>query len=153
MGGVYVVPRVFSPTHLNRRTPWVAIIATTAVAIAVMLIVGEGGVEVLASATVQFLLAVFTMVCVCGLVLRRDGVEHEHYEAPKALLMLGVGVNLALFLYVAISDLRDLANGEVTMLKSSSVVCLILLGVGMVLYLANNVGKRKLDAVPPGGSR
>jgi len=153
MGREDVVPRVFSKTHHARRTPWVAIIATTAVALAVMLIVGEGGVAVLASATVQFLLAVFTMVCVCGLVLRRDGVEHEHYEAPKAILMLGVVVNLALFLYVVITDLRDLANGDLDVLESSTVVCLILLGVGMVLYIVNRIGKTKLDAVPPGASR
>jgi amino acid transporter len=153
MGREDVVPRVFSKTHHARRTPWVAIIATTAVVLVIMLTVGEGGVSTLANATVQFLLAVFTVVCVCGLVLRRDDVGHEHYRAPKALLGLGVVVNLALFGYVVVTDLRDLAQGDLEVLESSTVVCGILLAVGLVLYIVNNLTRRKLDAAPPGVSR
>ncbi len=153
MGREDVVPRVFSRTHHARRTPWVAIIATTAVVLVIMLTVGEGGVATLANSTVQFLLAVFTVVCACGLVLRRDAVDHEHYEAPKALLALGVVVNLALFSYVVITDIRDLARGDLEVLESSTVVCTILLAVGLVLYGINAVGRRKLDAAPPGVSR
>ncbi len=153
MGREDVVPRVFSKTHHRRRTPWVAIIATTAVVLVIMLAVGEGGVSTLANATVQFLLAVFTVVCVCGLVLRRDGVDHDHYQAPTALLGLGVVVNLALFGYVVVTDLRDLAQGDLELLESSTVVCGILLAVGLVLYVVNNLTRAKLDEVPPGVPR
>jgi basic amino acid/polyamine antiporter, APA family len=153
MGREDVVPRVFSKTHHTRRTPWVAIIATTAVVLVIMLSVGEGGVSTLANATVQFLLAVFAVVCVCGLVLRRDAVDHEHYEAPKALLGLGVLVNLALFGYVVVTDIRDLVRGDLEVLESSTVVCGILLAVGLVLYVVNGFGRRKLDAAPPGVHR
>jgi APA family basic amino acid/polyamine antiporter len=153
MGREDVVPRVFSRTHRTRRTPWVAIIATTAVVLVIMLTVGEGGVSTLANATVQFLLAVFTVVCVCGLVLRRDDVDHEHYRAPTFVLGLGVAVNLALFAYVVVSDIRDLAQGDLEVLESSTVVCTILLAVGLVLYVVNNLTRAKLDAAPPGVSR
>jgi basic amino acid/polyamine antiporter, APA family len=153
MGREDVVPRVFSKTHHTRRTPWVSIIATTAVVLVIMLTVGEGGVATLANATVEFLLAVFTVVCVCGLVLRRDPVEHEHYEAPTWLLGLGVVVNLALFSYVVITDLRDVAQGDLEVLESSTVVCGILLAVGLVLYALNGFGRRRLDAAPPGVHR
>ena len=146
MGREDVVPRVFSRTHKTRRTPYVAIVATTIVVLAIMLTVGEGGVTTLANATVAFLLAVFTIVCVCGLVLRRDDVEHEHYQAPKALLALGVVVNLALFGYVVINDIIDLANGDLAVLESATVVCGILLAVGLVLYVLNNLNGRRLDA-------
>src|SRR3712207_7957125 len=53
-------------------------IVTTAVVLVIMLTVGEGGVDTLANATVQFLLAVFTVVCACGLILRRDARSEEH---------------------------------------------------------------------------
>ena len=150
MGREDVVPRVFSRTHHTRRTPWVAIIATTAVVLVIMLTVGENGVATLANATVAFLLAVFTIVCVCGLVLRRDDVDHEHYRAPTALLGVGVVVNLALFGYVVVSDLRDLARGDLETLESTTVVCGILLAVGLLLYVANSITRRRVDAAPPG---
>ena len=153
MGREDVVPRVFSRTHRTRRTPWVAIIATTIVVVVIMLTVGEGGVATLASATVSFLLAVFTVVCVCGLVLRRDPVEHEHYEAPKVLLGLGVVVNFALFSYFVFTDVRNLARGDLEVLESSTVVAGILLAVGLVLYVVNQMTRSKLDGASPGASR
>src|SRR3712207_4748444 len=80
-----VVPRIFARTHRSRRTPWVAIIFTTIIALLLIVGVGEEGVNTLASATVAFLLAVFALVCLCALVLRRDRVSHEHYTAPTEI--------------------------------------------------------------------
>jgi amino acid transporter len=145
MGRENVVPRIFSRTHHSRRTPWVAIIATTLISIVILVIIGEGGVDTLASATVAFLLAVFSMVCFCGTVLRRDDVDHDHYRAPIALLWLGVVVNLALLGYVVFEDLKGLIAGEIPALESTSVVCGVLIAVGLVLYFVNNIGQRKLD--------
>jgi basic amino acid/polyamine antiporter, APA family len=154
MGREEVVPRVFSRTHHSRRTPWVAIIATTAVVLGLLVTVGETGVNTLANATVIFLLAVFAVVCVCGLMLRRDTVEHEHYTAPSVVLGIGIVVNLGLLGYAVYTDLRDLADGTVSWDGSSVVVTLILLGVGLVLFLVNAATSsgRRIDADNLSGS-
>jgi basic amino acid/polyamine antiporter, APA family len=141
-----VVPRIFARTHQSRRTPWVAIVFTTIIALILIVGVGEQGVNTLASATVAFLLAVFTLVCVCALVLRRDSVPQEHYTAPTAILALGVVANAALLLYVLVTDIQGLASGDVTVRESVVVVCLVMLLIGVGLYFVNNVAQRRLDA-------
>jgi basic amino acid/polyamine antiporter, APA family len=145
MGREHVVPRIFSRTHQSRRTPWVAIVGTTLVVLALIVIVGEGGVNTFANATVAFLLAVFAMVCLSGLVLRRDAVDHEHYRAPTAVLGIGIVVNLALLAYVLVTDIQDLAAGDLEPLQSTTVVCGLLLAIGLVLYIVNNISQRRLD--------
>ena len=140
-----VVPRIFARTHQSRRTPWVAIVFTTIIALILIVGVGEEGVNTLASATVAFLLAVFTLVCLCALVLRRDRVPQEHYTAPTVILILGVAVNVALLLYVLITDLQGLFAGEVGPRESVLLVCLVMLLVGVGLYFVNNLAQRRLD--------
>ncbi len=147
------VPRVFARTHRSRRTPWVAIVFTTIIALILIVGVGEEGVNTLASATVAFLLAVFALVCACALVLRRDDVDHEHYTAPTALLYLGVVVNVALVLYVLVTDIQDLLAGEIAVRESVAVVCLIMLLIGVVLYFVNNLARRRLDSTQTDGSQ
>jgi basic amino acid/polyamine antiporter, APA family len=139
------VPRIFARTHRSRRTPLIAIVFTTIVALILIVGVGEAGVNTLANATVAFLLAVFALVCVCALVLRRDRVEHHHYTAPTALLGLGVVVNVALLLYVLITDLQGLLAGDIGARESVVVVCVIMLIVGGALYFINDLAKRRLD--------
>jgi amino acid transporter len=144
-----IVPRIFARTHHSRRTPWVAIIFTTIIAVALIASVGEEGVGTLANATVVFLLAVFALVCLCALVLRRDRVSQEHYTAPSAILALGVVVNIALLLYVLVNDLRGLIGGEIEPRASTIVVCLVMLAVGLVLYFVNGLAKSRLDPSRP----
>ena len=140
-----VVPRIFARTHQSRRTPWVAIVFTTIIALILIVGVGETGVNTLASATVAFLLAVFALVCLCALVLRRDSVSQDHYTAPKVILGLGVVVNVALLLYVLITDLQSLSAGDIGMRESVTVVCLVMLVIGGGLYFANNLVQSRLD--------
>jgi len=140
-----VVPRIFARTHQSRRTPWVAIVFTTIIALILIVGVGETGVNTLASATVAFLLAVFALVCLCALVLRRDSVSQDHYTAPTAILGLGVVVNVALLLYVLITDIQSLVAGDVGLRESVTVVCLVMLVIGAGLYFANNLAQRRLD--------
>lgn len=71
----------------GRRTPWVAIIVTTAISLGLAL---TGTLEVLAGIMVLLLLVVFTAVNVAVLVLRRDAVAHRHYRVPAALPVLGI---------------------------------------------------------------
>ena len=139
-----IVPRVFARTHLSRRTPWVAIVFTTLVALLLIVAVGEEGVGTLANATVAFLLAVFALVCACALSLRRDSVPQAHYTAPTALLWVGVVVNTALLVYVLVTDVLALAAGTVEPRGSVVLVCLAMLAVGLVLYLINR-GVQRLE--------
>ncbi|MFD5102617.1 APC family permease [Streptomyces albidochromogenes] len=70
----------------GRRTPWVAITATTALAALLAL---TGGVATLASTLVLLLLVVFLVVNAAVLVLRRDLGRADHFRAPTVLPVLG----------------------------------------------------------------
>lgn len=82
-----VLPKPLGLVHLGRRTPWMAIIFTTGLAI--LLILFYGDVAQLGGTTSLLLLAVFTVVNIACLVLRKDPVEHEHFRAPTAIPVLG----------------------------------------------------------------
>jgi basic amino acid/polyamine antiporter, APA family len=71
----------------SRQTPWVAIAFTTLLAVA---LIASGDLGALADTTVLLLLCVFIVVNVAVLVLRRDPVEEEHFEVPRAIPVLGV---------------------------------------------------------------
>jgi amino acid transporter len=146
-----IVPRVFARTHRSRRTPWVAIVFTTLVSLLLIVSVGAEGVGTFANATVAFLLAIFALVCWCGISLRRDRVSHEHYTAPTVLLGIGVLVNIALLLYVLVSDLQALFGGEIGALESTTVVCGLMLAIGLGLYVVNTLAQRRLDTAPMRG--
>jgi amino acid transporter len=87
-----IVPGAFSKVLPGRRTPWVAIAFTTALA---MILVATGDLSTLADMTVLLLLVVFVLVNSAVLVLRRDRVDHQHYRAPTVLPVLGVGISIA----------------------------------------------------------
>lgn len=82
-----VLPKPLGLVHRGRRTPWMAIIFTTLLAIALILFYGD--VSQLGGTTALLLLAVFTLVNIACLVLRRDRVDHEHFRAPTALPVIG----------------------------------------------------------------
>ncbi len=82
-----VLPPVLGKVLPGRRTPWVAILFTTVLAVGLITFVGE--VSELGGTTALLLLGVFTLVNVAVLVLRRDSVEHEHFVAPSWLPILG----------------------------------------------------------------
>ncbi|MFN8118481.1 MAG: APC family permease [Micropruina glycogenica] len=82
-----VLPPVFGRVHQSRRTPWVAIIFTTLLAVGLITFVGQ--VSQLGGTTALLLLGVFTLVNVAVLVLRKDKVEHDHFTAPSWLPVIG----------------------------------------------------------------
>jgi APA family basic amino acid/polyamine antiporter len=82
-----IVPAGLAAVHAGRRTPWVAIVVTTVIA---LILAGWGGVRSLGGATALLLLSVFTLVNVAVLVLRRRPVEHAHFRAPTVLPLVGV---------------------------------------------------------------
>jgi APA family basic amino acid/polyamine antiporter len=81
MSNERILPPVFGKVHEGRRTPWFAIVFTSVIAI---ILVASVDITALGGTTALLLLAVFTVVNIAVLVLRRrDKVEHEHFRAPS----------------------------------------------------------------------
>ncbi|MEV4411536.1 APC family permease [Catellatospora sp. NPDC049609] len=89
-----VLPRPFAVLS-PRRTPWIAIVFTTALSI--LLLVTVSDLTNLSDTTVLLLTAVFLLVNIAALVLRRDHVAHRHFHAPTIVPVLGAIVS-AVFL-------------------------------------------------------
>lgn len=118
-----VLPAVFG--HLSsRRTPLAAIVFTTLIAAGLIL---TGDLGALADTTVLLLLLVFIAVNVSVLLLRRDPVDHEHFQIPAALPCLGIA-GCALVL--------TQVEGE-TWLRAGA-----LLGLGLALWGAERLANR-----------
>ena len=99
-----IVPRGLGRVHRGRRTPWVAIVFTTALAV---LLISIGSLETLADTTVMLLLVVFTCVNVAVLALRGDRVGHEHFRAPSALPVIGALTCVALVIRTLVDEPAD----------------------------------------------
>ena len=78
-----VLPPLLGKVHAARRTPYVAIGFTTLLAFGLITFVGE--VPALGGTTALLLLAVFTVVNISVLVLRKDTVDHKHFRTPTVL--------------------------------------------------------------------
>jgi basic amino acid/polyamine antiporter, APA family len=139
MGDQGVMPTVFSSVHPGRRTPWVSIAFTAAIALVVLVTIGRNdeALGTLGSTTVVLLLIAFVMVNISVLVLRRDEVGHEHFRAPTAFPVLGAVVAAALLIYQAASDITVFG------------LAAVLLVVGVVLYGVNVLVKRSVDREAP----
>lgn len=82
-----LLPSVFGRVLPNRRTPWVAIAVTTAVAMALTF---TGGLAALAETVVLLLLFVFLSTNVAVLVLRKDRIKEKHFKAPAIVPVLAI---------------------------------------------------------------
>jgi amino acid transporter len=116
-----IIPGAFGRVLEGRRTPWAAIAFTTALA---MILISTGDLGDLADTTVLLLLAVFVLVNVSVLVLRRDPVDHDHFRAPSVLPVLGALVSVFL---IAQTD------GEVFLRAG------LVLALGVVLWIVNRL--------------
>jgi amino acid transporter len=88
-----LLPPVLGAVLPGRRTPWVAIVVTTVVAMALTLV---GDLGELANIVVLLLLLVFLSTNVSVLVLRRDRVAADHFTAPVVVPVLAIGSCLLL---------------------------------------------------------
>ncbi|WP_237568292.1 APC family permease [Mycolicibacterium lacusdiani] len=120
-----LLPSVLNRVLPQRRTPWVAIVATTVVAMVLTLV---GDLSTLAETVVLLLLFVFISTNVAVLVLRRDAVEHEHFRVWTFVPVLGV-----------LSCVLLLTQQTVTVWLFGA----ILLAVGAVLYLVARAATRR----------
>ncbi len=92
-----VLPRAFGKVHPSRRTPWVSIIFTTAIAVGLIVYVvrasgtedGTANVALLGGTTALLLLLVFSVVNIAVLILRKDDVGHDHFRTPTFLPVVG----------------------------------------------------------------
>jgi amino acid transporter len=141
-----VVPGVFAKIHASRRSPWVGLLFSAAVVIA-LLVVGtvapnvEGAplIERLSLVTVVFLLFIYALVIVSCLKLRGHDESERTYRANTALLFVGLLGNIAILGYVIYDD------------PTSLYWCAGLVAVGVVLFLIEYLfGKRNR---PPGAER
>ncbi len=120
-----LLPPVLGRVLPNRKTPWVAILTTTLVAMGLTLV---GDLATLAETVVLLLLFVFVSVNVSVLVLRRDRVEHDHFRIWTVIPVLGI------------------ASCILLLTQQRPVVWLfgaILLAVGAVLYLLARWGRNR----------
>ena len=132
-----VLPPVLGRVLEGRRTPWVAILFTTAIAVGLLIFVGRSSnagsqLSLLGGTTAMLLLAVFTVVNICCLVLRKDRVEHHHFRAPTPLPILG-----ALCCAYLVGPWTGRATGQYT-------IAAILIGIGIVLWLITFVVNRAI---------
>jgi amino acid transporter len=132
------LPRVFGLVHVRRRTPWVAILCTTAIALA---LAGWSGVRTLGGTTALLLLCVFALVNVAVLVLRARPVEHAHFRAPTLCPVLG----FVSCVYLA----SPLAGRE----SEQYVIAGVLLVLGIALFALNALldRRRAIDSVTTAG--
>lgn len=122
-----VLPPFLSKVAPKRRTPWAAILFTSALAaglIAYVSIDAEGSIVALLGGTTSLLLlTVFAVVNVTVLVLRRQPVEHRHFRTPVVLPV--IGAITCLYLVFPWTSGRD--GGQYT-------IALALLAIGVVLW-------------------
>ena len=120
-----VLPGFLRGVLLKRRTPWAGILFSSGLGIALVLtvryVLGAETIAALGGTTALLLLAVFGLVNVSVLVLRRDKVDTDHYRTPTILAILGAITSFLLVTPIA----QPLQN---------YVIAAGLLGVGLVLY-------------------
>ncbi|HWK93385.1 MAG TPA: APC family permease [Luteimicrobium sp.] len=124
MGAQGLLPAVFAKVLPGRGTPWVAIVVTTGVAMA---LTATGSIATLAETVVLLLLVVFLSTNVAVLVLRRDRVDHDHFRAWTVLPVLAA------------------VSCVVLMSRQTAQVWLrggIIVAVGVVLYGVTVVARR-----------
>jgi basic amino acid/polyamine antiporter, APA family len=149
-----VLPPVLGAVSPNRRSPWAAILLTTAIAFGLIPYVtafaNADAIEVLGGTTSLLLLAVFAMVNVAVLVLRRyAGAAGRHFTTPTPLPVISCVASLYLvtpltgrpgqqYLLAAILILSGVVLATLTMLVNRR------LGTGE----AGVTEPAKLDAAP-----
>jgi basic amino acid/polyamine antiporter, APA family len=136
MSNERILPRAFGVVHPFRRTPWVAILFTTAIAAILVATAGANGVARLGGTTALLLLVVFTIVNVAVLVLRRETVPHRHFRAPTWAPLLAA----VLCGYLAVPVLSGRPASDYYTAGA-------LLAVGLVLWVINRliVGRVEFD--------
>src|SRR6185295_16794103 len=128
---------VLGAVHPTRHTPWVAIMFTTLIAFGLIFYVtafaNSDAIAVLGGTTSLLLLAVFAMVNIAVLVLRRDVREAGgHFKTPTALPV--IGCLCSLYLVTPLSERPS----------QQYILAGILVIIGIVLFFITMAGNRQL---------
>ncbi|HET6735522.1 APC family permease [Mycobacterium sp.] len=137
MARQHVLPPVLGAVHPRRLTPWVAILFTTTIAFGLIFYVtvfaNSSAISLLGGTTSLLLLAVFAMVNVAVLVLRRDvQAAGGHFKTPTVLPVIGCVTSF--YLVTPLSG----RPGQQYLLA------LILIGIGIVLFFVTMLINRQL---------
>ncbi|GAA1405199.1 amino acid permease [Glutamicibacter uratoxydans] len=131
-----VLPQFLGKVHSTRRTPTLAIIFSTILAIALVVYVNldseSGIVGSLGGTTALLLLAVFTVVNIALLVLRRDKAPEDAFRAPTIIPILGA-ITCAFLIGPWARSRADWVQYEIAGL---------LLALGVVLWAVNWIANR-----------
>ncbi|GAA1441330.1 APC family permease [Leifsonia poae] len=138
-----VLPSFLSKVQPKRRTPWAAIVFTSALAVGLIVYVSldpEGSVVALLGGTTSLLLlAVFAVVNVTVLVLRRKPVDHKHFRTARPLPI--IGAISCLYLVFPWTSGRPVGQYG---------IALVLLAIGVVLWaIARAFTPRRNDRDAP----
>ena len=127
-----VLPPFLSKVAPKRRTPWAAILFTSALAAGLIIYVSldaEGSIVALLGGTTSLLLlTVFAVVNVTVLVLRRQPVDHKHFHTPVVLPV--VGAITCLYLVLPFTSGRP--GGQYW-------IAIVLLAIGILLWIAERI--------------
>jgi APA family basic amino acid/polyamine antiporter len=137
MARQHVLPPVLGKVHPRRLTPWVAIAFTTLIAFGLIFYVSvfasSSAISVLGGTTSLLLLAVFAVVNIAVLRLRRDvQAEGKHFKTPTVLPFIGFAVSLYLVLPFSGRPAQQYY------------VALILVAIGIVLFFVTRVINRRM---------
>jgi amino acid transporter len=137
MARQHVLPPVLGTVHPTRRSPWVAILFTTLIAFGLIIYVStfasSNAIAVLGGTTSLLLLAVFAVVNVAVLALRRDVREAGgHFKTPTALPVIGFLASL--FLVTPLSGRP----------AQQYIVAATLVAIGVVLFFVTQLINRQL---------
>ncbi|MCV7419046.1 APC family permease [Mycobacterium yunnanensis] len=148
MAKQHVLPPVLGTVHRARRTPWVAIVFTTTIAFALILYVtafaNDKAISTLGGTTSLLLLAVFAVVNIAVLVLRKDvhasGADgaRAHFRTPTWLPWVGFVASAYLVLPLSGRPLQQY------------VLALALVALGIVLFGVTLAINRALGIRGPG---
>jgi basic amino acid/polyamine antiporter, APA family len=130
MANEKIIPNVFGRVHPNRRTPWFAIVVTSALAVVLVLLLD---ISELGSMTSLLLLVVFTIVNIAVLVLRRETADHPHFRTPTAIPVLAA---------VLCAFLASPFSGRP---PKEYLFAAILIGIGVLLWAINRATKGRVD--------
>ncbi|WP_375176031.1 APC family permease [Pseudooceanicola sp.] len=124
-----VLPPVLGKVNEARQTPTTAILFTSLLAAGLITFVGA--VPELGGTTALLLLAVFAVVNVAVLILKRDKVDHDHFRTPVWVAVAGA-VSCA-FLVGPWTGRNPAQYG----------IAAVLIGIGIVLWFATRLWMRK----------
>lgn len=130
-----IVPDAFGRLHSSRRSPWVGLLFSAVVVIALLVIgtlVTESGAGLdlvgrLATVTVLFLLFIYGLVIVSALRLRGQDEDPRAFRANTGLLVVGLVGNAAILAWTVYDD------------PTSLIWCAGLVAVGVVLFVVEKL--------------